>query len=258
MSFSGQNLLTNLNYFKQQVGRTIKASKNYHLWEFNLNGIYHRIELFHSLIKGNIRVVLDGKLLGNDSMFEFDIDGTLIEIVKKSREDFILYIGERTFNEMLKEESTGKNKDLVEKKLEDLRKKNNNNNFNINKNPDIYYKNNVDINLDSDDDIWYENKNYKITNENNNSINNKNKFVNNSRDDDNFYKSNNNLDFSDKVFEKNKKILENINFFEDNDDNINNNCTNNNNFDFTNNYNKNKNSNFQYKNNDYKENNIII
>ena len=91
MSFSGENLLTNLNYFKQNVGRKIKLSKNYHLWEFNLNGIYHRIELFHSIIKGNIRVLLDGKILEKQQMFEFELDGVLIEIIKRIKK-ILFYI----------------------------------------------------------------------------------------------------------------------------------------------------------------------
>jgi hypothetical protein len=237
MSFSGENLLTNLNHFKQQVGRKIKATKNYYLWEFNLNGIYHRIELYHSLVSKNIRVLLDGQIQEKDFMYVFEIDNVPIEITKRSKEDFVLYIGERTFDEMFKEEKSGMNRDLVNKKIEDLRKNNGNIDFNINRNEKIKYNKNIDINLDEDDDY----------------IINENKQVNKLRDDDDFYKSNgNNLDFSDDVFEKNKKILENIDFFEDNDNSINA-FDNNNNYSNDNNFNNN-NFNFQNKTNDYNNN----
>ena len=142
---------------------------------------------------------------------------------------------------MNNEEITGKNRDLVEKKLEDIRKKNN---INLNKNNEMNFKNNIDIIIDDDEDIWEENEIKQIKNENN-----ENKFGKNLRDDDAFYKCDGNkLDFSENVFEKNKKILENINFFEDND-NINTNKSNNNNDMFDcNNYNDN-NFNCQNKNN---------
>ena len=231
MSFSGQYLLTNLNYFRQKIGRKIKATKNYHLWEFNLNGIYHRIELYHSLVSGNIRVLLDGQILEKNLRFDFDIDGIIVEIIKKNLEDFDLYVGERTFNEMLKEEMSGKNRDLVAKKLEDLRKKNEKIGLNDNNGrKNLLFNQNIGINLDSDDDLDNENINTKKC-----------------RDDDDFYKSNgNNLDFSEGVFEKNKKILENINFFEE--DNNNNNNNNWNNYNYNNNYNVNNNSNYQKEN----------
>ena len=235
MSFSGENLLTNLNHFKQQVGRKIKATKNYYLWEFNLNGIYHRIELYHSLVSKNIRVLLDGQILEKDFMYAFEIDNVPIEITKRSKEDFVLYIDERTFDEMLKEEKSGKNRDLVNKKMEDLRKNNGNINFNINRNERINYNKNIDNNLDDEDEY----------------IINENKITNKFRDDDNFYKSNgNNLDFFDGAFEKNKKILENIDFFDDND-NPNNDFNNNNSNNYSNNnFNKN-NFHFQNQNNNY-------
>ena len=37
--------VTNCYYSENNVGRKIKISKQYHNWEFCLNGNYHKIEL---------------------------------------------------------------------------------------------------------------------------------------------------------------------------------------------------------------------
>ena len=52
MSIVGDNVITRLNYCRKDVGRKLKSSKQYHQWEFSLNGIYHKIELFHSVVSG--------------------------------------------------------------------------------------------------------------------------------------------------------------------------------------------------------------
>ena len=89
MSFAGDNLVTRLNYCKKDVGRKIKSSKQYHQWEFTLNGVYHRIELFHSLVSGRKKLVLDGEYLLKDSSylndfrFDLDVDGVEVEIEQK-------------------------------------------------------------------------------------------------------------------------------------------------------------------------------
>ncbi len=40
--------VTELYYHEEDVGNTIKMTKQHHVWEFKINGTYHIIELFHS------------------------------------------------------------------------------------------------------------------------------------------------------------------------------------------------------------------
>ena len=253
MSFVGKNLITKLNYFRQEIGRKIKSTKSYYLWEFNLNGIYHRIEFLASLMSGLRRLIIDNEVVDEqkdyslDYEFEFKLDNVFIIIKQIKGANFGLYIENRSFNDIMKEESEGKNKALVEKKLQELKNNNNISNLN-NKNNNKYLNQNFDIVLDDNDDILNDNNFYE-NNEKNNVNNYKNKNI---RNDDDFYKSNgNDLDFSDKIVEKNKQIISNINFFDDNDKDDNNNLiyNNNANYNINNNYDSNSNYNINSYNN---------
>ena len=113
MSIVENNVITRLNYCKKDVGRKIKASKQYHQWEFTLNGVYHKVELFHSLITGKKKLVVDGELiLNNDSYltdfkFEFEIDDKIAEIKQKQMQSYELFICGKSFDEMKKDEYMG-------------------------------------------------------------------------------------------------------------------------------------------------------
>ena len=275
MSIAGNNVITRLNYIQKEVGRKVKSSKKYHQWEFSLNGNYHKIELFHSLASGRKKLVVDGDYIFkddsyfNDFRYEFELDGKIIEIKQKKMNEYELFICDKSFNEMKKEEQEGKYIDLVKKQIEKL-KLNNEYNKNYKNNRNKIYEEH-DFEQEEDEDEEYENNNYGFQNNYNykNIQYSHNNLSNNIRNDDDFYKSiGDDFDFSQTAFEKNKKILENFDFFGD-DDNSNmnrnnyqnqnnqnfnqftNNNGNNDNLSFNNNrfQNKQNNNSFNYINN---------
>ena len=84
MSIAGNNVITRLNYIQKEVGRKVKSSKKYHQWEFSLNGNYHKIELFHSLVSGRKKLVVDGDYILKD-------DSDLTEEMKNT--DMLYWVG---------------------------------------------------------------------------------------------------------------------------------------------------------------------
>ena len=210
MSIIGDNVIARLNYCHREVGRKFKSTKQYHQWEFSLNGTYHKIELFHSFITGRKKLVVDGDyVLKGDSYFsdfkfEFEIDNIIAEIKQKKLNEYELYICGKSFDIMKQEEAQGINKEEVEKKIKELKKRNEYNKPNKNNKNKKYEEH--DFEQEEEEEEEYEN--------------NQNNYNNNLRNDDDFYKSEgNNFDFSDTAFEKNKKILQNFDFFEDDDNN---------------------------------------
>jgi len=127
MSVIGDNVITRLNYSHREVGRKFKSTKQYHQWEFSLNGTYHKIELFHSFITGRKKLVVDGDyILKDDSYFsdfkfEFEIEDIIVEIRQKKLNVYKLYICGKSFDIMKQEEAQGINKEEVEKKIEKLK-----------------------------------------------------------------------------------------------------------------------------------------
>ena len=268
MSIVEDNIITRLNYNRKEVGRKVKYSKQYHQWEFNLNGKYHKIELFHSIVSGRKKLVIDGEYLIksesylNNFKYKFPLDGIEFEIIQKKIDVYDLFICGKSFDIMRKEEASGTYKEIVDERLEELRKIN---------------KLNDDYDYDYDYENTNNNNNYVFEEEEEedfdaNKFNFKNEnYSHNShfRNDDDFYKSDgNNFDFSESAFEKNKKILENIDFFEDgnntnkdnynNNENKDNNSNNNqfNNFNFTQNNDRIDNNNmFNFNNNNKLNNN---
>ena len=250
MSIVGNNVITRLNYCQKDVGRKFKLSKQYHQWEFSLNGEYHKVELFHSFVSGRKKLVVDGDyILKDDSYFknfkfEFEIDGKIVELKQTKINEYDLIICGKSFKEMKKEEIDGVFKDSIEQKIEEL-KKNNEYNKPYNNKRNIKYEEH-DFELEEEEDEEeYENENDSYRNEKNYNSNSISNNKNNDRNDDDFYKSDgNNFDFSNTTFEKNKKILQNFDFFGDDDNN--NNCNNNN---FVRNMNNNQNNRINNLNN---------
>ena len=225
MSIAGNNVITRLNYIQKEVGRKVKSSKKYHQWEFSLNGNYHKIELFHSLVSGRKKLVVDGDYIlkddsyFNDFRYEFELDGKILELKQKKMNEYELFICDKSFNEMKKEEQEGKYIDLVKKQIEKLKLNNEYNKIYKNNRNKIYEEH--DFEQEEEEDEEYENNNYGFQNNYNYKKNiqySNNNFSNNFRNDDDFYKSNgDDFDFSQTAFEKNKKILENFDFFGDDD-----------------------------------------
>ena len=235
MSIVENNVITRLNYCHKDIGRKMKISKQYHQWEFTLNGVYHKIELFHSKISGNKKLFVDGDYIlkeesyYNNFKYNFEIDGKLAQIKQKKLNEYDLFICGKSFEEMKKEENDGINQDIIEQKIEEL-KRNNEYNNPIPKKRNVNYEEHDFEMEEEEDEEENEDETYRNNNNNNDNKNfNLNSNLNNNRDDDDFYKKDgNNFDFSDTAFEKNKKILENFDFF--GDDNISNNNNINNNF----------------------------
>ena len=222
MSIVRNNVITRLNYSQKAVGRKIKSSKQYHQWEFSLNGVYHKVELFHSLLRGHKKLVVDGEyILKDDSYFknfkfEFDIDGIIIQLKQKKINTYELFICDKSFEEMKKEENDGIYKDLIEQKIEELKKNNEYNRPYNSKRNAKYEEHDFEMEEEEEEEEGgneeYENeyesfRNYKNYNDKKYSYNsfsipklNKNE----DRNDDDFYKSNGeNFDFSSTAFEKN-------------------------------------------------------
>ena len=271
MSIAGNNVITRLNYCQREIGRKIKSSKKYHQWEFSLNGNYHKIELFHSLASGRKKLVVDGEYIFKDDSYlsdfkyEFEVDGKILELKQKKTNEYELFICDKSFSIMKKEEQEGKDSDLVEKKIEELKLCNEYNKRYINKRNQMFEEHDFEQEEEEEECEESENNDNYVKNNckndfsNNYNMNNNYNKNNNCRNDDDFYKSNDNdFDFSNTAFEKNKKILENFNFFgEENNSNNNNNYqnqNNNNNLNYiNNNYNNNirnnNNINFNFQNN---------
>ena len=209
MSIAGNNVITRLNYIQKEVGRKVKSSKKYHQWEFSLNGNYHKIELFHSLVSGRKKLVVDGDYIlkddsyFNDFRYEFELDGKILELKQKKMNEYELFICDKSFNEMKKEEQEGKYIDLVKKQIEKLKLNNEYNKIYKNNRNKIYEEH--DFEQEEEEDEEYENNNYGFQNNYNYKKNiqySNNNFSNNFRNDDDFYKSNgDDFDFSQTAFE---------------------------------------------------------
>jgi len=70
------------NLFREtkEVGKTIKSSKKYYIWEFDLSNKLHKVEIFHSKLSGKKKLLLDGKVLtqtksySHEFTYSFKID----------------------------------------------------------------------------------------------------------------------------------------------------------------------------------------
>ncbi len=135
--------IKNLFFNKSQVGRTIKASKNYYVWEFVLEGSVHKIEIFHSLVSGKKTLTYNGSVLSEDETYSsdfsysFSIKKHKINIEQKSQEKFELTIDKLLFATLVDDEALGtykfinKENDKVEDLLKGTVKKSTNPNVNF-------------------------------------------------------------------------------------------------------------------------------
>lgn len=64
--------LANYKYSSEAIGDFVKSSKVNFIWEFQLDEIFHRIELRYSRLKGKRVIVVDGHEISKTSKFNLD------------------------------------------------------------------------------------------------------------------------------------------------------------------------------------------
>ena len=94
-----------------------KSTKKHYTWEFNINEVHHKIEIYDSKISNKKKLICDGKTITqkyneNDFSYCFDIGKNSITIVKMG-DGFELRINNRIFSYLLELE---KNKIFFNKK----------------------------------------------------------------------------------------------------------------------------------------------
>ena len=57
---------------EREVGKTFKGTKKYYVWEFVLNGKFHKVEMFHSKVSSKKKLCLDAQVLIEDKSFSTD------------------------------------------------------------------------------------------------------------------------------------------------------------------------------------------
>lgn len=103
--------IKNLFHDKRYVGRTVKSSKIYYVWEFVLEGKLMKVELFQSVVSGKKKLVLNGNVLQEeesysaDFIYQFSIKKHLVEIEQKGIEKFEMLIDKKSFKTLLDDEA---------------------------------------------------------------------------------------------------------------------------------------------------------
>lgn len=98
--------ITNLSHESKDVGKTIKSTKKYYVWEFFLNAKCYKVELFHSKISGKKKLVLNSKLLNlakkysNDFTYSFKIDKHYFNVDQMGSDNFELRIDNKSFTKI--------------------------------------------------------------------------------------------------------------------------------------------------------------
>lgn len=147
--------IKNLFHDKRQVGRTVKASKVYYVWEFVLEGSLNKIEFFHSLVSGKKSLVYNGTVLSeeesyaSDFSYSFSIKKHKISFEQPSQDKVEMTIDKYSFKALMEDESQGTYKFIRKEinKVDDLlsgsvNKKQSNHNINI------FNDNNFDFGFD--------------------------------------------------------------------------------------------------------------
>jgi len=102
--------IKNLFHDRRQVGRTVKASKIYYVWEFVLSGKLYKLELFLSVFSGKKKFVVNGELIFEDDEYSTDFNHTMnakghtIKLIQKGHDNFDLEIDNRGFKLLLQDE----------------------------------------------------------------------------------------------------------------------------------------------------------
>ena len=102
--------IRNLHQESKEVGKTIKSSKKYFNWEFNIDSKFYKVEMFHSKISGKKKLILDKKILteaksySNDFIYSFKIDKHYLNVDQIGSDNFVLRIDNRSFTVIQTEE----------------------------------------------------------------------------------------------------------------------------------------------------------
>jgi hypothetical protein len=101
---------TSAKQLKRNFKTFIPSSKKYFLWEFVLNGKYHKIELFHSKVSGKKKLALDAQTIqehkgySNDFTYSFKVDKNYFNVVQIASDKYEMRIDNRTFETLMQEE----------------------------------------------------------------------------------------------------------------------------------------------------------
>ena len=96
----------NLFSDRREVGKTIKATKVYYLWEFFQSNKPHKIELFHSVMSGKKKLCLDAQVITEDSSYKYNfqysfrIENHYFNVVQTASDNFDLRIDNAPFKQI--------------------------------------------------------------------------------------------------------------------------------------------------------------
>lgn len=99
---------------EREVGKTFKSTKKYYLWEFVLNGKFHKVEMFHSKLSSKKKVCLDAQVLVEDKsysasfQYSFRIDKNYFNVIQLNMDKFDLRIDNRPFENLMSDERAGR------------------------------------------------------------------------------------------------------------------------------------------------------
>ena len=97
-------------YQEEDIGGTIKMSKQRHLWEFKIDGIYHNVEILHSRTSMKKILNVDGEIYFEENSYKnnFDIKFQFLkipfQIVQTKSNKFELRIENKNFDILMIEE----------------------------------------------------------------------------------------------------------------------------------------------------------
>lgn len=99
----------NLYFDKREVGKTVKSSKIYYLWEFFLDNKPHKVELFHSVWSGKKKLCLDAQELTEDKSYSsnfnysFTLEKHYFSCIQLDSDTFELRIDNKVFSALAQE-----------------------------------------------------------------------------------------------------------------------------------------------------------
>ena len=99
----------NLFHERREVGKTIKSTKIYYVWEMQINDSNHKIELFHSKVSGKKKLCLNAQVLNEDKSYSanftysFKLEKHYCNVVQIDADNFELRIDNKQFSLLAKE-----------------------------------------------------------------------------------------------------------------------------------------------------------
>ena len=223
---------------EREVGKTFKGTKKYYVWEFVLNGKFHKVEMFHSKVSSKKKLCLDAQVLIEDKSFStdfqysFGIDKNYFNVVQLTMDKFDLRIDNRPFEHLMSDERSGRLKAFKKKEPKPATSSYNSyNNSNTAYSGSSKRNNNDDFFVASDDEDAFDftggktNKNYGFVPPSGGEIKKKNTAADLlNMNDIQQIKQNQQRQMKpeqDQTFMHNKDILSNIDIFNDNSSNTN-------------------------------------